>query len=149
MSLRARLIAALLVLATAGLVTLAAVTYAEQRSFLLDRVDQQAHDAARAVQFQLLGPRLRGGGTPFPLPGVRPGAGPAGGRPVAPPPPPNDPDNDGNAGSGPQGLPGGTVGQVRDASGKVVSTTTVRSYESTALPPPDLPDRIGPGETKT
>src|SRR5204863_8627483 len=99
MSLRARLIAALVVLATAGLVTLAAVTYAEQRSFLLDRVDQQAHDAARAVQFELLGPGPpRGGGRPFPLAGIRPGAGPADG----PPPAPGDRDG---GGSGPQRLP--------------------------------------------
>ena len=47
-SLRARLIAALIVLAAAGLVTLAAVTYAEQRSFLLQRADQQARSAPGA-----------------------------------------------------------------------------------------------------
>jgi two-component system OmpR family sensor kinase len=44
MSLRARLIVGLLALATVGLVVLAAITYAEQRNFLLDRVDQQARD---------------------------------------------------------------------------------------------------------
>jgi two-component system, OmpR family, sensor kinase len=44
MSLRARLMAGLLVLAAAGLVTLGAVTYTEQRSFLYDRADQQAAD---------------------------------------------------------------------------------------------------------
>lgn len=42
MSLRARLILGLLVLAGAGLVTLAAITYFEQRSFQLSRVDQEA-----------------------------------------------------------------------------------------------------------
>ena len=67
MSLRARLIAALVVLALAGLVTLAAVTYAEQRSFLLDRVDQQAQDAQRVVSFTLVGP----GGSDEPPPGLR------------------------------------------------------------------------------
>ena len=45
MSLRARLIVGLLALAAAGLVTLAAVTYVEQRSQLYDRVDQQAESA--------------------------------------------------------------------------------------------------------
>src|SRR3954469_16280575 len=68
MSLRTRLIAALIVLAAAGLVTLAAVTYAEQRSFLLDRVDQQARDAQRAVNFELVGPD---GGPGMPGAGLR------------------------------------------------------------------------------
>src|SRR3954471_20829696 len=100
MSLRTRLIAALIVLATAGLVTLAAVTYAEQRSFLLDRVDQQARDAQRAVSFEL----AAGGG--FPGPGVRhppPLIHRGAGAPPAPPAPPGQPgvaDGDGG-GSGP------------------------------------------------
>src|SRR3954447_15551323 len=97
MSLRARLIAALIVLAAAGLVTLAAVTYAEQRSFLLDRVDQQARDAQRAVSFE-----LAGGG--FPLPRARPPPPPlrrGRGAPPAPPPAPGEPgtgDGDGDGG---------------------------------------------------
>ncbi len=45
-SLHARLIALVLVVAALGLVLLAAITYVEQRSFLLDRVDQQAKSAA-------------------------------------------------------------------------------------------------------
>src|SRR4051794_4689615 len=129
MSLRARLIAALIVLAAAGLVTLAAVTYAEQRSFLLDRVDQQAHDAQRAVNFELVGPD---GGAP----GL-----PARGRQGVPPPPllrggigPGPPPDEG--GSGPQGLPRGTVGQLRTTGDRVVRSTSVRSYGENALPAP-------------
>jgi two-component system, OmpR family, sensor kinase len=53
MSLRARLIAVLLVVAAAGLLVLAAVTYAEQRSFLLERVDRQLLSALPAVEHQL------------------------------------------------------------------------------------------------
>jgi two-component system OmpR family sensor kinase len=49
MSLRARLILGLLALAAAGLITLAAITYAEQRSFLLQRVDQQARAGLGAM----------------------------------------------------------------------------------------------------
>jgi two-component system OmpR family sensor kinase len=124
-SLRARLIAALIVLATAGLVTLAAVTYAEQSSFLLDRVDQQAHDAQRAVDFELDG--VTPGGPP-PRGGHRPPPGPRGGAP--------------DAGSGPQGLPRGTYGERRDASGAVIASTTVRSYGDTPLPAPKLPASI-------
>jgi two-component system OmpR family sensor kinase len=135
MSLRTRLIAALIVLAAAGLITLAAVTYAEQRSFLLDRVDQQARDAQRAVNFELVGPD--GGAPGLPARGL---------RGVLPPPllrgdigrgPPPD-----EGGSGPQGLPRGTVGQLRTAGGRVVRSTSVRSYGETALPAPKLPAHI-------
>src|SRR3954464_7741549 len=91
MSLRTRLIAALIGLGAAGLVTLAAVTYAEQRSFLLDRVDQQARDAQRAVNFELMGPDLAPGvpggalRLPPPPPGVRGGGVGIGGGPGRPP----------------------------------------------------------------
>src|SRR3954471_3781672 len=126
MSLRTRLIAALIVLAAAGLVTLAAVTYAEQRSFLLDRVDQQARDAQRGVNFELIGPGVQG---PAP-PGLR-----------LPPPPlgrgpgrPGEPDG----GRGPQGLTRGTVGQLRTPLGRVVRSPAVRPYGETALPAPTL-----------
>lgn len=134
-SLRTRLIAALIVLAAAGLVTLAAVTYAEQRSFLLDRTDQQARDAQQAVSFEL------GGGRPA---GIPPAARPGGGhRPPSHPPalPSGDTDNDGN-GSGPQGLPRGAYGQLRDSTGRVLDSTSVRQYGDTALPAPKLPAKI-------
>jgi multiple sugar transport system substrate-binding protein len=52
-SLRARLIAGLLALAAVGLLVLAGVTYAEQRRFLYDRVDQQARAAPFAVAVAL------------------------------------------------------------------------------------------------
>ena len=48
-SLRARLVAAVLAIAAVGLVTLAAIVYFEQRSFLLDRAAEQARDGAGAV----------------------------------------------------------------------------------------------------
>ena len=47
-SLRARLLASVLVLSAVGLLLLGAVTYFEQRSFLLKRVDQQARAAPPA-----------------------------------------------------------------------------------------------------
>jgi two-component system OmpR family sensor kinase len=136
-SLRVRLIAALIVLAAAGLVTLAAVTYAEQRSFLLDRVDQQAHDAQRAVSFELAGVG-------------EPGALPPG--PRLPPPPllrGPGPGHGDEGGSGPQGLPRGTVGQLRTALGRVVRSTAVRSYGDEALAAPKLPSSITPGKPIT
>ena len=138
MSLRARLIAALLVLAAAGLVTLAAVTYAEQRSFLFDGVDKQARDAQRAVSFELTGP----GGIPGRPPPLLPSTD---GRP----PRPVDPGEPDGGGSGPQGLPRGTVGQIRNASGAVIESTAVRSYGDDALPAPTLPAQIATGEPIT
>ncbi len=49
MSLRARLLIGLVGLVAAGLVTVGAVTYTEQRSFLLQRIDQEAQAATRQV----------------------------------------------------------------------------------------------------
>jgi two-component system OmpR family sensor kinase len=138
MSLRARLMAALLVLAAVGLVTLAAVTYAEQRSFLLDGVDQHARDAQRPVSFQLAGPD----GGPR---GVVPRAL---GLPLAPP----DGDRAGpgpDGGSGPQGLQRGTYGELRNASGKTLATTTATSYGDSALPAPSLPAKLPLGKPIT
>src|SRR4051794_2276522 len=120
--------AALLLLTTAGLVTLAAVTYAEQRSFLLDGVDKQARDAQRAVAFE-----LGGGGPPL-------------GRPHLPPPPgagiPGGIGDGDGGGSGPQGLEQGTYGQLRASDGTVLAATTARSYGEAALPAPKLPASI-------
>src|SRR3954453_12430927 len=139
MSLRARLIAALIVLAAAGLVALAAVTYAEQRSFLLDRVDQQARDAQRAVNFELVGP----GGAPG-IPGARFRLPPPPLlRGVGPGPPPDQ------GGSGPQGLPRGTAGQLRGPLDGVTRTPSVRTYGENWLPPPKLPASIPAGKPIT
>jgi two-component system, OmpR family, sensor kinase len=64
-SLRARLIAVLLLVAAAGLIALAGITYAEQRSFLLDRVDLQLRAARPAMEHELTGGGPpRGGGPP-------------------------------------------------------------------------------------
>jgi two-component system, OmpR family, sensor kinase len=70
-SLRARLLAGLLALAAARLVLLAAIVYVEQRSFLLERADEQVRAATGAVGFAL---------KEQDMPGGRPrDAGPAGG----------------------------------------------------------------------
>jgi len=53
LSLRARLLIALIGLVAVGLTVVSAVTYAEQRSFLLGRVDQEAQAALEVVSFQL------------------------------------------------------------------------------------------------
>ena len=72
-SLRARLLAGVLALTAVGLLLLGSITYAEQRSFLYKRVDQQAQTAPSAVAHDLqeggggsddYGPRGPRGGCP-------------------------------------------------------------------------------------
>ena len=123
MSLRARLIAVLLVVAALGLVALAAITYAEQRSYLLDRTAQQARAALPVIEHQLFeGGRDDDDGMP-----------PRGG---GPPP-------------GEVNLPPGTYGVVLDASGSIVAGPFVASYGQEAPDPPELPDDLTPGKAVT
>ena len=83
MSIRARLLTGMVVLVAVGLGVAGVATYEEQRSFLLDRVDQQVQSALIPVAFQLrLSPRRTTGGgagtrgeRPFPT-----GGGLLGGR---------------------------------------------------------------------
>jgi len=120
-SLRARLVAGLLALAAVGLLVLGGITYAEQRSFLLDRTDQQLQAAVRPVT-AALDFRLR-----LP-PGDRP--------------PPD--------GGGPGfGLPEGTYGEHRDASGTVESTTVQQGYGERGASTPDLPADLPTGQPVT
>jgi two-component system, OmpR family, sensor kinase len=119
-SLRARLIAGLLVLTAIGLLIAGTVTYVEQRSFLLDRVDQQALAAAPAMAQQLDEHGYRPpdgdgqGGGHFP-----------GGRDGGP-----RPEN--------VNLPSGTYGQRRTADGKVIGSTAI-SYGDALPSAPKIP----------
>jgi two-component system OmpR family sensor kinase len=125
MSLRARLIAGLLVLATVGLVVLAGVTYAEQRSFLLQRVDQQA-----ATAVPILGHAFDDQSSPLP------GGGNPGG----------DADDRGGP---PVSLPPGTYGEQRSPTGRRVGSPVVLSYGQTTTARPKLPRTLPVGETVT
>jgi two-component system OmpR family sensor kinase len=144
-SLRARLIIGLLALAAAGLITLAAVTYAEQRSFLYDRTDQQLAASEPAVSHELdqqgatvsgdsgqmpNGPGSGGGGTGFGFPGNRPHEDDNGPPPSVQTPP-------------------GTFGQRRDANGTPVSPNVTFSYGQTKLPAPKLPADMPAGKAIT
>ncbi len=133
-SLRARLIVGLLALAAVGLVLAGAITYAEQRSFLIDRVDQQARGAMPAVSRAFEAQGIRDPSAPE-RPGGAPGGAPGGGR---------------DGGLGPAGadanLPPGTYAQLRSASGSVLGTT-VLSY--TKLAAPELPATLAPGRVTT
>jgi two-component system OmpR family sensor kinase len=140
-SLRARVLASLLVLAAAGLLALAAVTYTEQRSFLEGRLDQQVRFAVPVLHGTLsrsdqgaLGERFGGAGAPpgtgvFGPPAIAPGAGGPGGP----------------GGGAPGGLRGGlqpgTYGELRDASGKVLRHTFI-IFDQRTPAAPKLPAHV-------
>ncbi|MBN1530805.1 MAG: HAMP domain-containing histidine kinase [Thermoleophilaceae bacterium] len=122
MSLRARLILTLLALSAAGLVVLAAVTYASQRSFQLERVDDQTRAAEPAVGRALA---EENGTTPDRE------RGPGGRDPAA------------------ANLPPGTYGVHLDAAGSPVGDPVTLSYDATEFPAPDLPGDLEPGAITT
>jgi two-component system OmpR family sensor kinase len=131
LSLRARLLAAVLVLTAAGLLLLAVITYAQQRHFLIQRVDDQARSAVVAVRGELAERGI----------GAGRGAGdPGGGRRGGPP-----------RGGGPGvGLPPGTYGQLRDASGRVLGATVFYYSQNVRTSAnPDLPKHLKTGEITT
>ncbi len=127
-TLRARLVALLLAVAAVGLLTLAAVTYASQRSFLQDRIDDQARDGLPAIGRELdeqLGLGRRG---PFGLGG--------GGR---------------KRGDGPPqaNLPPGTYGERVEAStGRVLGAVGL-SYSGRTVEALDLPDDVDEDDIRT
>jgi len=127
MSLRARLLVGLVALVTVGLATVGAVTYAEQRSFLLQRVDQEV--TSRQVSDDFNRPGTTAGGQTGAI-------GPATIR--APFHDHRPPTGDGGGG-GPVALPPSTYIVVRDAAGHAGASTT--KYGPT-LPPPKLPATI-------
>jgi two-component system OmpR family sensor kinase len=129
-SLRARLIAGLLVLTAAGLLVAATVTYVEQRSFLLARVDDQAEAAAPAMAHKLDESGYRPPPDAFGGPG--PGGGPGYGDRGRP-----RPEN--------VNLPSGTYGQRRTASGQVLGHTAI-SYGDKLPSPPKIPAKLEVGE---
>jgi two-component system, OmpR family, sensor kinase len=130
-SLRARLLAAVLVLTAAGLLLVGAIVYAEQRSFLYQRVDEQARSAPAAAAHQLadlgIGPE------------IDPDHDHRGGR---------DNGGPGPDGGGPRVLPLGTFVQRRSASGAVLGSATT-SYNSAVTASPDLPRTVPIGRLFT
>jgi two-component system, OmpR family, sensor kinase len=131
-SLRARLIVTLVVLAGAGLLVLGAATYAALRSYEVGRIDDQATAAIRqaARQFE------RGGAGPTP-----PG-GPGGYRA------PEDHGDDRRRPPDGIGLaPAGTYAEQLDAAGRVVAGPTVLALPSGETKPaaPELPAHVSAG----
>ena len=116
-SLRGRLVAGVLVLAAAGMLLVGAVTYASQRSFLLDRVDSQLTGATFALEHQLGGDEPKDSGP-------RRGGPPPGG-----------------------GAPQDTFGQLRTSSGTVINSGFLGQDETGEKPvlPADI--QMGEPET--
>ena len=114
-SLRARLLAGLLALTAGGMLLAGGITYAEQRAFLLRRVDDQARQAPFIVARALDGDEHHG-------------PGPDGPRP------------DGD--DGPLGPPAGTFGQLRDGRGRPLRSVTLpvgSGFTARPVLPADIP----------
>jgi two-component system, OmpR family, sensor kinase len=136
-SLRARVLASVLLLAAAGLIALAAVTYAEQSSFLHGRVDQEVRAAGPAVS-QLLdskglipddrnspGAAQETGGTSLSgAPRARTGFG-----------------EEPHGGPANLNLPPGTYAQRREASGKVLGSEVI-SFGQAKPAAPSIPAKV-------
>src|SRR3954464_2584481 len=123
-SLRARLLVAVLVLTAAGLLLVGAVVYAEQRSFLVQRVDQQLRSAPGPVAFALHEDRGFGRVDP-------------------------DHDHHGGPPDADRNLPFGTYGEERTAAGKVVGSPIVFRYGQNVTADPDLPAKVSVGKPFT
>src|SRR3954469_23421611 len=136
MSLRVRLIATLLLLAAAGMLVLGAITYATQKSFQQDRIDEQTHAAGPAMDRVLDAAAIYPPG--MPAGGFGAGSHIDGDRPGPP-----------RGGSDPAGeLPPGTYGERRDASGKVLGSQVI-CCTTPALARPELPPQMGAGDVAT
>ncbi len=141
MSLRARLLIALIGLVATGLIVVSAVTYEEQRSFLLGRIDQQAEAAFEAISFQLDqdGANVPGSfGTlqaSVGATGVTGAGGVFGSRSGAPGAP---------AGARAQqiSLPPGTYGERRGPEGKRVGKPVFLDYGDSELGRPKIPKSL-------
>jgi two-component system OmpR family sensor kinase len=134
-SLRTRLLAGVLVLAAAGLVLVGVVTYAEQRSFLQGRVDQEARSAVGALSQAL----DRAGFRPQES-GFAPGVGEEGPGPRGAP----------GGGGPPVNLPPGTYGERRDATGAVLGHLLIKYSPTESTPAaPAIPDSVPLGHLFT
>jgi two-component system OmpR family sensor kinase len=127
-SLRARVLVSVLALSAIGMIALGAVTYAEQRSFLQDRVNQEARSAVGALSQALdtAGFKPATGSDDRPSGAPRSGPGTPGVR------------------HSPQvNLPPGTYGQRRSSSGAVIGSSQIKYSQSETLPPtPRIPAEV-------
>jgi two-component system OmpR family sensor kinase len=127
-SLRARVLVSVLALSAVGMIALGAVTYAEQRSFLQDRVNQEARSAVGALSQALDTAGFKPATDSDDSPSGAPRSGP--GTP-------------GVRHSPQVNLPPGTYGQRRSASGAVIGSSQIKYSQSETLPPtPRIPTEV-------
>jgi len=155
-SLRARVLASVLVLAAAGLVALALVTYTEQRSFLDGRVDEQARAAGPAVSQALdkagfkpdeSSSSSQGNATPSGRTSPQGNATPSGRTS-----PQGNATPSGRASPAAHALnlnlPPGTYGQRRSSTGQILGSVPF-TYGEAAPAPPKLPAQVPLGRIFT
>ncbi len=138
MSLRARLIIGLVSLAAAGLLLAGALTYAEQRRYLYERVDDQLNAAIPVVDDAFGAPPATGGAAM--APGGPGGRGPRGRGG------PGD-DDRGRRGRRPPDLSSRTYGERRAGDGRtVIDRTFPRAAGTATTDRPDLPAVMKAGQ---
>ncbi len=126
LSLRARLVAAVVLLAAVGLTALSFVSYRALHSYLYDRVDQQLEAAVGPVGFDLVKEAQAGGrGELLPEAGSGPTPGLSGG----------------GGGPGAQ-WPSGTFGQLRYGGEAVIGRTFTFAEGEAGAPRPALPEGL-------
>jgi two-component system OmpR family sensor kinase len=141
MSLRARLTLGVVALAAVGLLVAGGVTYAEQRSSLYDRIDQQVEGAIGVVGSELEDKGIR---HRDPAPGAigLPGTAKAPDRPRG--------RDRGPGGPGAENLSTALYGEARDAGGHVLGAVRPRLPSGDTAPAaPKLPAKVRTGEAFT
>ena len=138
-SLRARLLAGVIAIAAICVIALAAIVYAQQRDFLLQRVDEQAKSAA-----PLAARVLDEEGIPRPQGDGLEGHG-HGGRGFAP----GDRDGDRGRGPGPSLSTSAIHVERRDLDGSPLGGVTLGPYGEGTPSPPQLPADLTPAKPFT
>lgn len=139
-SLRGRLVAILLLVALGGMIVLAAVTFAEQRSFLYDRLDRQVESSFFPAAGQLAFAAQTGSNNCTGMAQRNPLGDDNGGGPKGQSDDNSGPGNGEGSGSGPGGedgpgraLPPGTYGAIVNADGSIAAECTF-GYVSGPVP---------------
>ena len=132
LSLRTRLVLAVVLLGAVGLAALSFVSYRALHSYLYDRVDQQLEAAVGPVTIELAN-EVRSGNSGELLPpqnGGLQGEAPAGGGP----------------GAGPGGIQSVTFGQLRYEGAVVIGKSFTSFEEEGEVPKPALPQNLEAGD---
>ncbi|MGK2877578.1 MAG: sensor histidine kinase [Solirubrobacterales bacterium] len=140
-SLRGRLVAILLLVSLGGMIVLAAVTFAEQRSYLYEKLDRQVQSGLVTAGPVLAFAQQSGSGS---CQGSSPDSGPFG----------RDGDEHGRREGGPGGpggfaLPPGTYAAFIDSSGAIVASCSFGYERSDSAAVPDLSSVGLSGEPQT